>query len=189
MFLGYVYNMFFLEKLWNPQEWENILEPGKKATSMREASKIQFAGELTSLRCGKPEASTVMGMAQAIVYLFWPAKSVIFSNEPQYLIWGHFFHPYIAIPKFAECAIMYNQTCGAPSRLDLPFESHFSRRSPQSPVMDRHTTIFCRNTLTPVYPRVFPNKAVVKISPKNLCGHVYIYIYTYIYIYIYIYTL
>ena len=41
-----------------------------KATSMREASKIQFAGELTSLRCGKPEASTVMGMAQAIVYLF-----------------------------------------------------------------------------------------------------------------------
>jgi hypothetical protein len=91
MFLGYVYNMFFLEKLWNPQEWENILEPGKKATSMREASKIQFAGELTSLRCGKPEASTVMGMAQAIVYLFWPAKSVIFSNEPQYLIWGQFF--------------------------------------------------------------------------------------------------
>ena len=72
---------------------------------------------------------------------------------------------------------MYNQMCGAPSPLDLPFESHFSRRSPQSPVMDRHTTIFCRNILTPVYPRVFPNKAVVKISPKNLCGHVYIYIY------------
>ena len=58
--------MFFLEK---PARMGKYIRAWK-ATSMREASKIQFAGELTSLRCGKPEASTVMGMAQAIVYLF-----------------------------------------------------------------------------------------------------------------------
>ena len=73
--------------------------------------------------------------------------------------------------------------------------------NPQFPIVDRHTPlcafhcipIFRRNTVTPVYPGVFPNKAVIEISARNLCGHINIHIYIYIYtfikqIHIYIYT-
>ena len=74
---------------------------------------------------------------------------------------------------------MYNQMCGAPSPLDLPFESHFSRRSPQSPVMDRHTTIFCRNILTPVYPRFSQTRPSSRFLLKTC-----VVMSTYIYIYI-----